>query len=1021
MIQSRLNDLNKRLEAVQALGQSHQLIVDHSSGLPMMDIREELDEDGNVINSNIIPQTTSGLEIFAEERLQGIMDQIDNARLDSHLPAVGDASSRVVELSDDSQLVETTTTSTTSTTISSSSIEILRSDSTTGGQITKPSLVSNNSTAEASESSSKLNAHVETQRVNVSDKPLIKPIPVFHEPEKKNRLDSHIADSPAIAEYSLQPNTNVVQSDKSQIKPALEVHESAKSALTANVNDVLKSSIQAFKNSAFQSRLDNVTVGRRLPLQHTKIDAELFNLERIAQQVDDEFANDDDYNYDDEDLEIELTDGNLAWLSNSDDGSFIDFDEDDEDDEDEDDDEEEDNFGRTRGTFFPWLPRGLNTPVQYDPQIRKPDSNLTLSSEPSVADKSDEDDDRISKSSGYENDVETILDIDDKVNSKQVRFFEKVVVQKFESKKPPSTIRNSSPQSSSSSVGSNVSNSGKNLESKKLKPAHDPKQPIAKKVSLFRTINENLTNVTTSTPDSNIVPISSDYGDILTDVSERKSLAPIQNSKTTSTSSTSSTSSSSRKKGNSLFKNSLTIKPGSEKQDNKFLHTEAASNRSDDLQNELAKPVVLQNSIVEKSLVKKKDEPKKTTTTTTTTAMAAVAPVVSNVLEKNSLKSPLSASSSLLSHPANPVVLQNMIVEKPSVKKQTKSSNIPVSSNVLEQNSPRTVGFTTSSSFSLPIKANVKANVVESTIVEKPRFAATKRTPVSETVLERTFSRTANTASTHSSFSSSQSGVPVSLQSTINESSVSSTPFSLSPKSWPQSVKSVVLKNTIVENPTVKKKSATTPVIISRPKTTSARGTTEVSTNQVMSPAAIAQMIDDAIIPNPAGDSLHDHDHDHDDESDEDYSDDQTKSGANDGAKRPLLLETVVERKFDPDRRKNEKKPKQSMFKATRNNEDNVVNVLPVGKEDYEFDELDEDEDDFEFDIGDINDDADLDPEIHNQEISVAYHRLRQRLIDRQGGYTIDIADREFVPLDENGEVIKISRFKNARLQDKAV
>ncbi|KAK9461383.1 uncharacterized protein V1516DRAFT_365222 [Lipomyces oligophaga] len=70
---------------------------------------------------------------------------------------------------------------------------------------------------------------------------------------------------------------------------------------------------------------------------------------------------------------------------------------------------------------------------------------------------------------------------------------------------------------------------------------------------------------------------------------------------------------------------------------------------------------------------------------------------------------------------------------------------------------------------------------------------------------------------------------------------------------------------------------------------------------------------------------------------------------------------------------------------------------------------------DLDADLGGL----DLDSDIHRQEISVAYHRMRQKLVDKQNGYNIRPEEREFVPLDENGEVVKVSRFKAARLMDR--
>lgn len=61
----------------------------------------------------------------------------------------------------------------------------------------------------------------------------------------------------------------------------------------------------------------------------------------------------------------------------------------------------------------------------------------------------------------------------------------------------------------------------------------------------------------------------------------------------------------------------------------------------------------------------------------------------------------------------------------------------------------------------------------------------------------------------------------------------------------------------------------------------------------------------------------------------------------------------------------------------------------------------------------------DMDPEFHRKEVAQSYHKLRNKMIQQQGGFkrTEDREEDSIVELEENGEVKKVSRFKAARLR----
>lgn len=58
-----------------------------------------------------------------------------------------------------------------------------------------------------------------------------------------------------------------------------------------------------------------------------------------------------------------------------------------------------------------------------------------------------------------------------------------------------------------------------------------------------------------------------------------------------------------------------------------------------------------------------------------------------------------------------------------------------------------------------------------------------------------------------------------------------------------------------------------------------------------------------------------------------------------------------------------------------------------------------------------------LDPSIHRREVASEFHRMRTKMIQRQGGFVASEEEGAIVPLNEDGEKRKVSRFKAARLK----
>ncbi|TGZ84924.1 hypothetical protein EX30DRAFT_376570 [Ascodesmis nigricans] len=61
----------------------------------------------------------------------------------------------------------------------------------------------------------------------------------------------------------------------------------------------------------------------------------------------------------------------------------------------------------------------------------------------------------------------------------------------------------------------------------------------------------------------------------------------------------------------------------------------------------------------------------------------------------------------------------------------------------------------------------------------------------------------------------------------------------------------------------------------------------------------------------------------------------------------------------------------------------------------------------------------DMDPDFHRKEVAESFHKLRNKMIQQQGGFsrTEDREEDSIIELEEDGEVKKVSRFKAARLR----
>ncbi|KAI3404147.2 hypothetical protein KGF56_003047 [Candida oxycetoniae] len=83
-----------------------------------------------------------------------------------------------------------------------------------------------------------------------------------------------------------------------------------------------------------------------------------------------------------------------------------------------------------------------------------------------------------------------------------------------------------------------------------------------------------------------------------------------------------------------------------------------------------------------------------------------------------------------------------------------------------------------------------------------------------------------------------------------------------------------------------------------------------------------------------------------------------------------------------------------------------------------DFDEGEQEEEE-EDDDDDDNESKDFyEDEMHNQEIKENYYRLRQKMIMNQNGYKKQaVESMEFIPIDEEGNNVKVSRFKAGRLR----
>jgi len=65
--------------------------------------------------------------------------------------------------------------------------------------------------------------------------------------------------------------------------------------------------------------------------------------------------------------------------------------------------------------------------------------------------------------------------------------------------------------------------------------------------------------------------------------------------------------------------------------------------------------------------------------------------------------------------------------------------------------------------------------------------------------------------------------------------------------------------------------------------------------------------------------------------------------------------------------------------------------------------------------VAPISDPDELDPALLQQEVATEYYRVRNRMIQKQGGFKNQEDEDHRVEFDEEGRPKKVSRFKAAR------
>ncbi|KAK9372581.1 uncharacterized protein V1513DRAFT_451842 [Lipomyces chichibuensis] len=411
--EAQIANLERKLMALEVIGKPDQLIVDDESGLPMMEIREELDEGGNIIESSVKPQTTTGLEQFAEEKLNAIMKQFEPGPSTPSLGSISQTSpigrnDRIEDISD-----------------------------------------------------------LETQPPSVIVPSRASQEKILPQPKSILKTAKKDSDDPPVEE----------------LKEALSAKQSAASSLSESslhiIDSIPTSTVPMPSQPTFteQTQSSSSSLNPRRQVKPSGISSDLFEIERIAQEIDLQQEEDAE-----DILDLEITDGQLSWTLAGNDDDDDDHSESFDDDDNDDDEEDEDQYGRTRGTFFPYLPRGLDTPVLYGslspPATKDANGNVsecirptpTLEPQPTTF-------------------SETSLECEfpnGNTGSKQVRFSGKVAVQHFQSKLPSALVSTSSGLSSRSDHGK--------IASEELKPEHDD-EPKPKKVSRFKLNRQNVSGV----------------------------------------------------------------------------------------------------------------------------------------------------------------------------------------------------------------------------------------------------------------------------------------------------------------------------------------------------------------------------------------------------------------------------------------------------------------------------------------------------------------------------------------------
>ncbi|KAK9473708.1 uncharacterized protein V1510DRAFT_318534 [Dipodascopsis tothii] len=268
----------------------------NEEGMPFMDIREDLDEDGNVLDAQVVPQRSTGLEKMAAEHLERIRKAAEGARAIAEAgssSATDVAAETGTEAVAEGEAAETAANATAAGAAVAAAVAAVTAATAPGSAPAKETPVSGPS-----------RPHVQGQIVRADSLRL-----------------SIKTDKPAPApEPSPRPK---------------KARPSAKTVRFASEHEA----------SYFDNKLPPRAVGKAAGSASDKdLTKQMLEIEQIAREMDEPA---DDEEEEEEELEFEITDEMLSWDLRGDE------DEDSWEDSDDDGEEDEDEYGRTRGSLFP--------------------------------------------------------------------------------------------------------------------------------------------------------------------------------------------------------------------------------------------------------------------------------------------------------------------------------------------------------------------------------------------------------------------------------------------------------------------------------------------------------------------------------------------------------------------------------------------------------------------------------------------------------------------------------------------